>query len=182
MMKPQRRSKKKEKKPKSARAKLKYPALSKMNLLSRMEQIDYDYVKKLEAMTKYVDEDKVKQEQVRNEGRIALRFLNDFTEGYINADFRSDTVKDLFKDHDHIRKEAYRRNNYRNKDGYTKAKAKGFRVPLNDWMLENEREKRGEYVDHHDKMINDIELKNSENELEYGGDDAAGSNDESDKG
>lgn len=104
----------KKKKKKSLREKTKFRALTKgVNLKSRGELIDYDYVSKLSLEEK--------------------QWLNDFTEGWINADFRSDETKKVFENHEHIRKEAYRRNNYRNLDLYTKKKPAGGLISLEEY-------------------------------------------------
>ena len=101
-------------KKKSARNKNKFRALTKsVNLKSRSDLIDYDYIDKL------TDKDK--------------KWLNDFTEGWINADFREEDTKKLFENHEHIRKESYRRNNYRNFDIYTKKKTTNRLISLDEY-------------------------------------------------
>jgi hypothetical protein len=87
----------------SRRSKEKYPALiPHLNLRTRFEEIDYDYVDQLSDSEK--------------------DFLNRFTEEYTNASFRH-------KNRVHKKKkdelEAYTRNNQRNADILTRAKASG---------------------------------------------------------
>lgn len=136
---------------KNARSKLKYPALSNMNLKSRMEQKDYDYINKLIAQTKYVDADKAKEARMRKEALDALAFLNKFTEGHIHADFRDEQVNAMFTEE--MRKEIYRNNNYRNLDAYGKARLSGRLVDIH--TLYN-----GEENNHYDEFLLDyIEAK-----------------------
>lgn len=85
------------------RSKEKYPALiPHLNLRTRFEEIDYDYVNQLS------DEEK--------------EWLNRFTEEYTNASFKH-------KNRIHKKKKdelgAYKRNNDRNNDVLTRAKASG---------------------------------------------------------
>jgi hypothetical protein len=85
------------------RSKEKYPALvPHLNLRTRFEEIDYDYVDKL------TDEEK--------------EWLNRFTAEYTNADFRHKN-KIHKKKKDEL--QAYKRNNDRNADILTRAKASG---------------------------------------------------------
>lgn len=85
------------------RSKEKYPALvPHLNLKTRFENIDYDYVDKLTDAEK--------------------DWLNRFTEEYVNASFKH-------KNRVHKKKkdelDSYKRNNDRNKDVLTRAKASG---------------------------------------------------------
>jgi hypothetical protein len=106
--------KKPKKKKKSLREKTKFRALTKgVNLKSRGELIDYDYINKLSYEEK--------------------KWLNDFTEGWTNADFRSEDTKKVFENHEHIRKEAFRRNNYRNFDLYSKKKMNNGLISLEEY-------------------------------------------------
>lgn len=78
---------------------MKYPALDpKVNLRSRIDSIDYDYISKLNPKEK--------------------EFLNKFTEEYINASFKKGK-RSLNKN----KKEIYNKNNARNRCVYTKLKA-----------------------------------------------------------
>lgn len=92
---------KKKKKGKSARQRTLYPGLEKkVNLKSRIDLIDYDYLDKLTPKEKL--------------------WLSNFTEEYISGNFKH-RGKPL-----HItqkeKKECYDRNNARNRDTYTKAR------------------------------------------------------------
>lgn len=90
---------------------MKYPALDpKYNLKSRSELIDYDYIDKLS--------DKEKE------------FLNNFTEEFIGANMNHKGKK-LHKKKDQI-KDCYNRNNARNRDILTRAKASGKFHYMND--------------------------------------------------
>jgi hypothetical protein len=118
-----------KKKRKTSRSRHPYPALEKrLNLGIRSEQNDYDYINVLVRQSKSTDPKK------RQEAIEALKFLNNFTEGYINADFRNEEVKELFKDHPEIRKEAYKRNNYRNYDISSRARTRGLLQSYNEFM------------------------------------------------
>lgn len=112
---------------KTKRSQSKYPALDPtLNLKSRYEQIDYDYIKKLSPKEK--------------------EFLNNFTEEYTNANFnhggkrihkeklvnkyikcRKKTVKI-----DKAKKDSYDRNNSRNSDLLTKLKASSTAIYMED--------------------------------------------------
>lgn len=81
----------------------KYPALRKdLNLRSRTDLIDYDYLDKLSPKE--------------------LDWLNRFTAEYVGADFRHDRKLHKSKK---ARRECYNANNARNRCVLTKAKAAG---------------------------------------------------------
>lgn len=89
----------------SKRSKEKTPALDRSrNLKSRSDLIDYDYINKL-----------TKEEKI---------WLNAFTEGWINADFRNPITDRMFKE-DKEKRFCYNMNNARNRCMYTKAKTSG---------------------------------------------------------
>jgi hypothetical protein len=116
----------KKKRPKNRRERAKYPALQpELNLKSRFDLIDYDYLNKLSPEEK--------------------KWLNNFTEEYTNANFKhgdtrvhpvilSETEfvkgsngkikRDIYK-HD-----SEKRNNQRNNCALTKANAGGFSLDL----------------------------------------------------
>lgn len=92
----------------SKRGKQRTPALEKgKNLKGRAELIDYDYVDKLS-----------KEEKI---------WLNAFTEGWINADFRNPLTYEMFED-DKEKQACYTMNNARNRCMYTRAKTQGLVV------------------------------------------------------
>ena len=92
-----------KKKP-TKRSKAKYPALDPLlNLKSRIDLIDYDYINNLDPEAK--------------------QWLNDFTEEYINANLNHKGKK-LHKSKSQ-KKDCYDRNNARNRDVLTKLKASG---------------------------------------------------------
>jgi hypothetical protein len=78
---------------------------------------------------------KSKDKAKAKEAKDALKFLNDFTEGYINADFRKPATKKLFEGRYDLVKESYNRNNARNRCQLTKARAYGATESYED-MLE----------------------------------------------
>jgi hypothetical protein len=104
---------------KGKRARTKYPALKpELNLKSRYELIDYDYVDKLSESDK--------------------AWLNKFTEEYVNASLDSENLENNFHCTDELKKDCYRRNNARNRDILTRAKASGTFVST-DELLETKK-------------------------------------------
>ena len=112
---------------KTKRSSSKYPALDPtLNLKSRYEQIDYDYIKKLSEKEK--------------------EFLNNFTEEYTNANF-DHSGKRIHKERlinryikcrkktikiDASKKDSNDRNNSRNRDLLTKLKASSQAIYIED--------------------------------------------------
>lgn len=93
-------------KKKNRRARNKYPALDpSLNLKSRSDLIDYDYIDQLS------EEEKA--------------FLNKFTEEFVNASFNTKNPRKNLHKTKKLRQECYNRNNARNRDIFTKAKASG---------------------------------------------------------
>lgn len=89
----------------------KYPALDKnVNLASRRELNDYDYL------------DKLNPEQ--------LEFLNKFQEEFVNATVAKDGS--ALHNTDELRKDVYDRNNARNRDIHIKAQITGSLLSLDD--------------------------------------------------
>lgn len=89
---------------KSKRSLQKYPDLNpKVNLRSRTEQLDYDYLHLL--------------------SEEELKFLNQFSKEYVNASFKKSTRDNLHKTKA-AKKDCYDRNNARNRDVLTKEKAR----------------------------------------------------------
>jgi hypothetical protein len=84
-----------------------------VNLKTRIDLIDYDYINKLSEAEK--------------------KWLNQFTEEYTIASFKS--KRNIIKD----RKDSYNRNNARNRCIYTRSKASGYLDYLEDLKL-NENE------------------------------------------
>lgn len=83
---------------------MKYPALDpRMNLKSRHEVLDYDYLHKLSP-----DE---------------LAFLNKFTEEYTNANLNTEKPRRNLHKTAKMRKDCYDRNNSRNRDVLTRQRA-----------------------------------------------------------
>lgn len=108
-----------KKKPPSRRSKNRWAALDpKFNLKSRQELIDFDYVDKLN--------DKEKD------------WLARFSEEYINASFDKNPRKNIQKSKK-SRKEAYDRNNARNRDILTRAKASGKAYSLEETITSEEQ-------------------------------------------
>ncbi len=95
---------KKPRKKSNRRARTKYPALKRhLNLKTRYDLVDYDYVESL------TEEEK--------------EWLNRFTEEYVHANFKHEG-KQLHKTKK-MKKTCYDANNSRNRDIFTKSKAAG---------------------------------------------------------
>lgn len=113
-------SKKSIKKKKSRRGNIKNPALKvQYNLKSRTDLIDYDYISSL------------------NEEERA--YLNSFTEEYINANFKHDGKKIHTKKEHEL--DSYNRNNSRNRCIFTKSKASGSMVYINELLNSGNKNK-----------------------------------------
>lgn len=141
------------------RSSRKYPALDpSVNLKSRIDLIDYDYVDKLSEKDK--------------------EYLNKFTEEYIIASFKKGKKRlHTKKEHE---KDAYDRNNARNRCIYTKSKAHGnlnYLEDLKESMKDDIIEVEDELID----KIDSDELINEVNNFNESGNDSDGSSDDSDK-
>lgn len=101
---------------KNKRAKTKYPALKpELNLKTRYELIDYDYIDRLS------DTDK--------------KWLNQFTEEYVNANLDRNNLSNNFHNNIELKKDCDRRNNARNRDILTRAKASGNHVSTDELLM-----------------------------------------------
>ncbi len=106
-------------KKKNRRSKVKYPALDpEFNLKSRSELIEADYINKLSEEEK--------------------EWLNRFNEEYVNASFNKNPKKNLHKSKK-LKKDCYDRNNSRNRDILTRAKASGKFHYIDDLTGEDRR-------------------------------------------
>ena len=127
-------------KKKSRRSRTRYPALDPtLNLKTRYELIaDYDYL------------DKLSPEE--------LKFLNDFTDEYANANLDSKDLSNNYHNTEKLKKDCYKRNNDRNACIYTRAKAGGSLQYLEELknleMVNNEE----------DRILSEMTLKKH---LEY---------------
>lgn len=129
---------------KNKRQKAKYPALRpELNLKTRYELLDYDYLDQL------TDEEK--------------KWLNDFTEEYVNASLDSQNLENNFHNTDELKKDCYRRNNARNRDILTRAKASGSFVSIDEMRLN----KKAILLDKEEDLLNKIE--DNVDYLEYPG-------------
>lgn len=121
---------------KGKRARTKYPALKpELNLKTRYELIDYDYVDKLTEDEK--------------------EWLNKFTEEYINASLDSVDLEKNFHNTEDLKKDCYRRNNARNRDILTRAKASNNYVSTDEMVVEKKTEKETEEVDYFEDELSD---------------------------
>ena len=101
---------------KNRRSKTKHPALKpELNLKSRYELIDYDYIKKLSEVEK--------------------DWLNKFTEEYVNASINTEDLSKNFHNTEELKKDCYKRNNARNRDILTRAKISGNHVSIDEMFL-----------------------------------------------
>lgn len=116
------------------RQRAKYPALRpELNLKTRYELLDYDYIDKLDDLEK--------------------KWLNDFTEEYINASLDSKNPHNNFHNTEELKKDCYRRNNARNRDILTRAKASGTFVSIDEMRLN----KKAALVEMEKELLNKID-------------------------
>lgn len=107
-----------QKKKRNKRSQEKYPALKpELNLRSRYDLIDYDYVDKLSEAEK--------------------AWLNKFTEEYVNANFDRKNIKNNLHNNREQIQEIDARNYLRKTDALTRAKAAGENVYLEDIKEKN---------------------------------------------
>lgn len=105
------------KKKQTRRSKEKYPALKPhLNLKTRYDLIDFDYIDQLSEDEK--------------------EWLNKFSEEYINANIDNKNPKRNLHKSKKLKKDCYDRNNSRNRDILTRAKAQGKDIDFHG--LENE--------------------------------------------
>ena len=91
----------------------KYPALDpSLNLKSRTELLDYDYLNKLDEKE--------------------LEWLNKFTEEYVHANLDTEKPRSNLHNTKAMRKDCYDRNNARNRDVLVKQKAQNKNIYLDD--------------------------------------------------
>ena len=110
----------------------KYPALDpSLNLKSRTELLDYDYLHKLDEKE--------------------LEWLNKFTEEYVNANIDTEKPRKNLHKNKSLRKDCYDRNNSRNRDVLTRQKASNKTVYLEEIMEKG--------YDEQEKLNARIELK-----------------------
>jgi len=125
---------------KTKRAKVKYSALDPtVNLKTRYELIsDYDYLDKLTEQEK--------------------AWLNKFTKEYVNADLDTKHKGRNLHKSDKLKKDCYDRNNARNRCIWTKCKASGKFVSIDEVpkkIIENES-----YEDHLIEKVDQITILN----------------------
>ncbi len=109
------------KKKKNKRNSTKYPALEpKLNLKTRQELIDYDYVSKL------------------NEEEKA--WLNKFTEEYVITNLDRVNLDNNIHNTKKLKQDCDRRNNQRKQDAYTLSKVSNMLFGIEDAMIEMRRQ------------------------------------------
>lgn len=141
---------------KNKRQKAKYPALRpELNLKTRYELLDYDYLDKLTEKEK--------------------AWLNDFTEEYVNASLDSKNVENNLHNTEELKKDCYRRNNARNRDILTRAKASGTFVSIDEMRLN----KKAVLIDKEQELLNkaDDDIYYLENSSDSSNDDGSEPND-----
>lgn len=130
---------------KTRRDEKKYPALSKtVNLKTRQDLIDYDYIDKLSDKEK--------------------KFLNQFTEEYTNASFKKG--KRLLNKKIQSEKDCYDRNNARNRCILTRAKAAGKAINDLDAMAKQTKKMNWNVEDKLIEML-DSAANSSDSEEDY---------------
>ena len=119
---------------KNRRSETKHPALKpELNLKSRYELIDYDYIKKLSEEEK--------------------DWLNKFTEEYVNASINTEDLSKNLHNTDELKKDCYKRNNARNRDILTKAKISGNHVSIDEMFVK----KKSLKVDTEETLLDKID-------------------------
>ncbi len=119
---------------KNRRARTKHPALKpELNLKTRYELIDYDYVGDLD------DEH--------------LDWLNKFTEEYVNASLDRENLENNIHNTKELKQDCDRRNNARNRDMLTRAKACGSHLSIDELKLN----KKEILFDKEQKLLNVID-------------------------
>jgi hypothetical protein len=141
------------KKSKNRRESKKYPALDvSVNLRTRQDLIDYDYINKLS------DKDKA--------------WLNKFTEEFINARVDSKNLKKNLHNTEALKKDCYDRNNARNRCILTRTKAQGLAIDLKEMkngIRKNEEEDLIDQIDEH--LLSEFDdFQDSDNESNEDGD------------
>lgn len=107
-----------KRKKQSRRSKEKYPALKpELNLKTRYELIESDYIDKLSEKEK--------------------AWLNKFNEEYVNSSLNTKEPRKNLHRTKKLRKDCYDRNNSRNRDILTRAKASGTGIYLEDLKRED---------------------------------------------
>jgi len=119
---------------KNRRSETKHPALKpELNLKSRYELIDYDYIKKLSEEEK--------------------DWLNKFTEEYVNASINTEDLSKNLHNTEELKKDCYKRNNARNRDILTKAKISGNHVSIDEMFVK----KKSLKVDAEETLLDKID-------------------------
>ena len=109
------------KKKKNKRNSTKYPALEpKLNLKTRQELIDYDYVSKLSESEK--------------------AWLNKFTEEYVITNLDRVDLENNLHNTKKLKQDCDRRNNQRKQDAYTLSKVSNMLFGIEDAMIEMRRQ------------------------------------------
>lgn len=142
------RTKKKKETRRSIRA---YPALDPaVNLKTRQDLIDYDYVGRLN------DDEK--------------QWLNKFTEEYTNAKLDSKNLKKNLHNTDALKKDCYDRNNARNRCILTRANAQGLAYSIGDLNKRDKTDEEDKIIDQLDELPNESDnLDNTDNDTDKNG-------------
>jgi hypothetical protein len=131
------------KKKSTRRSKVKNAALIKRyNSRIRQDEIDYDYLSDL--------------------SEEELKWLNDFTEEYVNASVgkQSEANKNKFHNTPELVKDCTDRNNARQRCIYSIAKARNRVIDHTEWFLETiSRTNQEPHYDVEDELIDNIDLK-----------------------
>lgn len=95
--------------------------------------MDYDYLNKLSEEEK--------------------KWLNAFTEEYINASLDSKNLENNLHNTEELKKDCYRRNNARNRDILTRAKASGSFISIDEMRLN----KKAPPINKEEELLNKID-------------------------
>lgn len=125
-----------------------YPALRKdLNLRSRQDEIEVDYINKLSKKEK--------------------EWLNKFNSEYVNADLDRDNLENNIHNTKSLKSKCDKRNNERRKCGYTRSKAARKLDHIDDFtkeiVIENYEDMLIKKIDKSNKKKKVISLKNTRN-------------------
>lgn len=136
------KNQKRRKRNKTRRDKANFPDLDpKYNLRSRLDLLDQDYLDKLTPKE--------------------LQWLNQFNKEYISASLNKENPRKNLHKNKKLRKDCYDRNNSRNRDILTKAKAAKL---LTDY---EELIEQPNCIDYEDLLINELDKKEARNAIDW---------------
>lgn len=99
--------------------------------------------------------------------------MNKFTEEYVNASLDSENLDKNFHNTDQLKKDCYRRNNARNRDILTRAKASGNHISTDELLMNKKSIRLNMEEDLLEKLDDSVgNLKESSSGADDNGDDS----------